>query len=235
VHARKFLEGESCVLPHIYNTQHYIDHLQNSTFLADIDHIVDCFDKTTKLRFRSSDEPQYIKFGGTRDNDESCNIRFGQLKLLGSDVAKFFEPSVDCIVNAVLEQRRMAHKPISVCHLVFLVAICPELGFQHVVLVGGFAASDWLFNEVHQKLLPHGLNIIRPQNHVSVLPFFFFDISCINSLSNIQEQGCFRWCPLLLSRPLCTHSSLQVYLRPLLRYCLRSRGSRPQTPKPHCT
>ena len=175
MHARKFLEGTSCVLPHIYNTQCYIDHryLQDSTFFTDIGHIADCFDKTTKLRFRNSDEPQYIKFGGTRDNDESCNIRFGQLKLLGSDVAKFFKPSVDCIVNAVLEQRRMAHKPISVCHLVPLIAIFLELGFQHVVLVGGFAASDWLFNEVHQKLLPHGLNIVRPQNHVSVLPFFF--------------------------------------------------------------
>jgi len=173
VHARKFLEGVSCIPPHFYNSQRYLDHLQNSTFLADIDHIVDCFDKTTKLRFRNSDEPQFIKFGGTKDNDESCNIRFGQLKLLGSDVAKFFEPSVDCIVNAVLEQRRMAHKPISVCHLVPLIAIFLELGFQHVVLVGGFAASDWLFNEVHQKLLPHGLNIVRPQNHVSVLPFFF--------------------------------------------------------------
>jgi len=141
--------------------------------LADIKHIAGCFDKTTKLRFRNSDEPQYIKFGGTRDNDPSCNIRFGQLKLLGSDVAKFFEPSVDCIVSAVLEQREKAHKPISVC--LFWFSWFPfvlNVAFQHIVLVGGFAASDWLFNQVHQKLLPHGLNIVRPPNHVSVLLFF---------------------------------------------------------------
>ena len=111
----------SCIIPHIYNSQRDIDYLQNSTFLADVEHIVDCFDKTTKLRFRNSDEPQYIKFGAAKDNDQSCNIRFGQLKLLGSDVAKFFEPSVDCIVNAVLEQCRMAHKPISVCFFCFFL------------------------------------------------------------------------------------------------------------------
>ena len=91
-----------------------LDYLQDSTFLADLEHIVGCFDKTTKLRFRNSDEPQYIKFGGARDNDASCSIRFGQLKLLGSDVAMFFEPSVECIVKAVLDQRQVAHKPITV-------------------------------------------------------------------------------------------------------------------------
>jgi len=50
-----------------------------------------------------------------------------------------------------------------------LAALRPEPTFQHVILVGGFAASDWLFNKVRDKLIPHGLNIIRPENHVSVL------------------------------------------------------------------
>jgi hypothetical protein len=54
----------------------------------------------------------------------------------------------------------------------FLAALCPEPTFQHVVLVGGFAASDWLFTQVRNKLLSHGLNIIRPENHVSVLSSF---------------------------------------------------------------
>ena len=169
IHARQFLESVSCILSQIYNVQRDLDFLLNSTFLADVEHIVDCFDKTTKLRFRNSAEPQYIKFGAARDNDPSCNIRFGQLKLPGSDVAKFFEPSVECIVNAVIKQCRMAHNPISVCLLGFLgCALCLDLALQHVILVGGFATSDWLSNEVHKKLLPHGLNIIRPQNHVSV-------------------------------------------------------------------
>jgi len=53
-------------------------------------------------------------------------------------------------VTAVLEQRRTTHKPIS-----------------HVILVGGFAASDWLFTQVQAKLAPYGLTFFRPDNHVS--------------------------------------------------------------------
>ena len=57
--------------------------LADSPFIEDLDHIIGCFDKTTKLRFRNIDEPQYIKFGSTRDNDETYGIRFGKLKLQG--------------------------------------------------------------------------------------------------------------------------------------------------------
>jgi hypothetical protein len=60
-----------------------IGFLAESDFLDDLGHIVRCFDKTTKLRFRSADEPQFVKFGSTRDNDEDCNIRYGQLKMAG--------------------------------------------------------------------------------------------------------------------------------------------------------
>ena len=60
-----------------------LDFLAESPFVDDLEHIVRCFDKTTKLRFRKVNEPQYIKFGSTRDNDEAYNIRFGQLKLMG--------------------------------------------------------------------------------------------------------------------------------------------------------
>jgi len=69
---------------------------------------------------------------------------------MGSDIAQFFQPSIDCIVKSVLEQKNSAHKTIS-----------------HVVFVGGFAASDWLFTKVHELLTPLGLNVIRPGNHVN--------------------------------------------------------------------
>ena len=109
-----------------------LGYLFDSPYLDDLDHIVHCFDKTTKLRFRKAEEPQYVKFGSTRDNDEQYNIRFGQLKLLGwilsiwldsnaanlnvfrTDVAQFFQPSIDCIVKAVFEQKNSAYKSISV-------------------------------------------------------------------------------------------------------------------------
>ena len=67
----------------IDNLRVTLELLSESTFLDDLDHIVRCFDKTTKLRFRNSEEPQFIKFGGTRDNEPDCNIRYGQLKLTG--------------------------------------------------------------------------------------------------------------------------------------------------------
>jgi len=45
--------------------------LEESPFVDDLEHIVRCFDETTKLRFRKVEELQYIKFGSTRDNDEA--------------------------------------------------------------------------------------------------------------------------------------------------------------------
>lgn len=133
------------------NARQFLErYLAESQFLDDLDHIIECFDKTTKLKFQNINGTQYIKFGSTRDNDPACNIRFGQLKLAGSDVAPFFQPSVDCIVKAVMEQKTLAHEPVS-----------------HVVLVGGFASSDWLFAKVHEALTPHGLNVLRPENHLS--------------------------------------------------------------------
>ena len=142
VRAQLFLEGVPCALPNVDNAQCCSDHLRDSPFLVDIGQIVTCFDKTTKLRFLDSDEPQYIKFGGTRDNDQSCNIRFGQLKLLGSDVAKFFEPSVECIVNAVLDQCKVARKPIFVR---------PSLLFHWISLTLNFNSS-MLFSLVDSLL-----------------------------------------------------------------------------------
>lgn len=126
------------------------DLLTDSTFIDDLDHITECFDKTTKPRFRNADDPQYIKFGGTRDNDPSCGIRFGQLKIAGSDVSKFFQPSIDCVVQAVMDQKQSARKDLS-----------------HIVLVGGFAASDWLFERTKTIMTEKGLVVIRPENHVN--------------------------------------------------------------------
>jgi hypothetical protein len=38
-----------------------------------------------------------------------------------------------------------------------------------VILVGGFAASDWLFARVKDRLSMKGLAVTRPENHVQVL------------------------------------------------------------------
>ncbi|KAF8058637.1 hypothetical protein FPV67DRAFT_1523179 [Lyophyllum atratum] len=133
-HARTFLE----------------ELLGDSKFADDVEHITRCFDKTTKLRFRSSAEPQFIKFGSARDKDLALGIRSGQLKLKGTDVAAFFEPSISCIVKCILEQRKVASKPIS-----------------SIFLVGGFAASTWLFTQLKDSLEPMGINFCRPDSHVN--------------------------------------------------------------------
>ncbi|KDR70734.1 hypothetical protein GALMADRAFT_254772 [Galerina marginata CBS 339.88] len=124
--------------------------LSDSLYINEIDTMVQCFDSTTKLRFRNAEEPQYVRFGSTKDNDPKYNIRYGQLKLPGSDIASFFQPSIDCIVNAVLEQRKIATQPI-----------------QHVVLVGGFSASEFLRSKVKEGLAPHNLIIFVPDNYVN--------------------------------------------------------------------
>lgn len=100
--------------------------------------MVNTFDRDTKLSFRNSEHAHFIKFGGLRDNDASKGIRSGQLKLAGyahlsiaisridldtdlcrSDVARFFAPSLQCILEAILEMRENAKKPISVSFCAF--------------------------------------------------------------------------------------------------------------------
>ncbi|KAH6908771.1 hypothetical protein BKA70DRAFT_1103304, partial [Coprinopsis sp. MPI-PUGE-AT-0042] len=127
------------------------EYLAESDFVEDNDHIVRCFDKTTKLRFANPKRPQYVKFGSTRDNDPDANIRFGQLKLNGSDVASFFSPSIKCIVDALKEVRKNSHKRFKY--------------LQNAVLVGSFGANDWLYHQVAESSHKMGLSLYRPDVH----------------------------------------------------------------------
>ena len=139
IYARIFLESMYPSMSSNLFLKIYIDpgFLADSPFVDDLDHIVRCFDKTTKLLFSKAEEPVYIKFGSIRDNDKTYNIRFGQLKLMGSvispmkhkmslprsfrtDVALFFEASVNCIIKAVLNHRKSACM-ISVSHVLSIV------------------------------------------------------------------------------------------------------------------
>ncbi|TFK64300.1 hypothetical protein BDN72DRAFT_901684 [Pluteus cervinus] len=101
------------------------------------------FDKTTKLRFRRSDEPSFIKFGRTGDRDHEHDIRSGQIKLDGTVVADFFQPSIDCAIEVTLEHRR-------------------DHNINTVFLVGGFVASDWLFHRVQAAVQDFSIDVCRP-------------------------------------------------------------------------
>lgn len=116
----------------------------------DITQMKNEFDKTTKLRFSNPNEPSYIRFGTVRDKDPACDIRSGQLKLSGHDVAALFEPSLKEILAAVEEQQQSVTHPI-----------------KSVFLVGGFGASDWLFSNLKNYFEQRNLQLCRPDNHTN--------------------------------------------------------------------
>ncbi|KAF9068279.1 hypothetical protein BDP27DRAFT_1224514 [Rhodocollybia butyracea] len=126
------------------------DKLKGTPFNDDVSAIRDIFDRTTKLQFRNSNEPSFIRFGRRSDTDLALDIRSGQMKIQGSDVARFFEPSVKAALDAIKKQRSNARKTIT-----------------SVFLVGGFAASSWLLHQLKDKLQPLGLSVYRPDTHVN--------------------------------------------------------------------
>ncbi|KAF9444529.1 hypothetical protein P691DRAFT_736332 [Macrolepiota fuliginosa MF-IS2] len=125
-------------------------YLRGSKFHSDVSEMKRYFDRATKCSFRDPADPHFIRFGSARDKDVKLKIVGGKLRLDGKDIASFFEPSIQCIIDGVLTQRRTSHKPIS-----------------NVFLVGGFAASDYLFKRLREGLEPHDVHIFRPDTQIN--------------------------------------------------------------------
>ncbi|KJA20622.1 hypothetical protein HYPSUDRAFT_88584 [Hypholoma sublateritium FD-334 SS-4] len=140
------------VFVNMYARRYFVGLLEGTDFEDDVDNLVEVFDKTTKIRFKTDQDPQYLKFGSMRDNDTACNITAGQLRLDGKDVAAFFQPSIDAILQAVLKQQRATSHKIS-----------------HILFVGGFSANDWLFNNITRILMERGywMRVVRPEAHIN--------------------------------------------------------------------
>ncbi|KAF8655879.1 hypothetical protein AX16_002864 [Volvariella volvacea WC 439] len=119
--------------------------LQGSRYHDVVEDIAECFDKRERLKFRDKHEPVFIKFGTMRDRDPEYNIRSGQLKLAGEDVARFFEPSIACISGAIKEAKQV----------------------KAVFLVGEFSASDWVINSLQEKFEQSDIIIYRPDHCLS--------------------------------------------------------------------
>ncbi|KAG6919191.1 hypothetical protein DXG01_008489 [Tephrocybe rancida] len=117
---------------------------------AALDHITQRFDETTKRLFRDRKDLQFIPFGSPLDKDLAVGIRGGQLKLTGNEVANLFEPSVDAAVNAIKAQIEASNGSI-----------------RSVFLVGGYAASPWLFNQLQERLAPLSITVSRPDTQTS--------------------------------------------------------------------
>lgn len=83
-----------------------------------------------------------------------------------SDVASFFQPSIDCITETMEDICEHSTYPISVSRGSFYQTFSEsEFENQHVVLVGGFSASEWLYKRLAAAVEPRKLQILRPQVH----------------------------------------------------------------------
>ncbi|KAH7928097.1 hypothetical protein BV22DRAFT_1005636 [Leucogyrophana mollusca] len=115
-----------------------------------LDHITKRFDETTKRLFRDKKDLQFIPFGSPLDKDLAVGIRGGQLKLTGVEVAELFEPSIEAAVASIMSQVEASGGMI-----------------KSVWLVGGFAASPWLFTQLQERLLPLRITVSRPDSQTS--------------------------------------------------------------------
>lgn len=115
-----------------------------------IDHITKRFDETTKRLFRDKKDLQFVPFGSPLDKDLPAGIRGGQLKLDGAEVAEFFEPSVQAAITSIKAQVDASQGMI-----------------KSVWLVGGFAASPWLFTQLQERLAPLKITVSRPDSQTS--------------------------------------------------------------------
>ncbi|CCM04625.1 uncharacterized protein FIBRA_06809 [Fibroporia radiculosa] len=130
------------------------DRLKSSPFgnEEDIQSMLENFEKSAKPIFKNAHEPSFIKFGSSSSSDPAVKIRRGQMTLAGSEVASFFQPSIEAIIDAVQKQRQEAPS---------------STPLRTVFLVGGFAASPWLFSQLNLSLQTLGLNLSRPDRHTN--------------------------------------------------------------------
>ncbi|TFK95589.1 hypothetical protein BDV98DRAFT_556293 [Pterulicium gracile] len=129
------------------------DEFSGSKFADDVPQMAEAFDKTTKLGFRDETVPSYVKFGRLSDHDRERNVRNGSLKIPGSRVVGFFKPSFDAIMDAIVAQLSEVK--------------AKGRAMSAVYLVGGFAASDWLFRSLKEDLGGLGISLCRPENHMN--------------------------------------------------------------------
>ncbi|EKM51017.1 uncharacterized protein PHACADRAFT_32060 [Phanerochaete carnosa HHB-10118-sp] len=116
----------------------------------DLKTMLESFERSTKPTFKDPSDRSFIKFGSMRDRDPDVGIRGGQLTLEGAEIANFFEPSITAIANAVRVQRSAATEVV-------------KTGF----LVGGFAASPWLYARLKAVSRDLGMDLSRPDSHAN--------------------------------------------------------------------
>ncbi|KAI0310026.1 hypothetical protein OF83DRAFT_1156557 [Amylostereum chailletii] len=107
------------------------------------------FDQTAKKRFKGEGDSS-VKFGNVGDNDRDVGIRNGRIKLTEEDVRGYFDPGIKEIIRAIKAQQD---------------AVAPD-SISAYLLVGGFAASEYLYKEIGAHLGGRGSRLFRPDAHV---------------------------------------------------------------------
>ncbi|KAL1703608.1 hypothetical protein EV121DRAFT_207515 [Schizophyllum commune] len=134
------------------NAEDYLrGHLTGSRYRDAVEDMIEIFDKKAKHTFKNTKIPVFIKFGTSRDNDADFDIKSGKLTIRGEDVASFFDPPIIAIAQGVLAQRSYAKHTI-----------------KTVFLVGGFAASPYLYSRLRETLVPLGIDVCRPESAMLV-------------------------------------------------------------------
>ncbi|KAK7467520.1 hypothetical protein VKT23_004573 [Stygiomarasmius scandens] len=122
----------------------------NTRFKDDIPRITKIFDTTAKRAFSEDTKASFISFGTHSDNDDELGVNSGHLKLSREMVASFFNPAVKETARAILEQQIELNEKVT-----------------DVFLVGGFASSSWLFQQLRVFLEPFGFTLLRPDRYIN--------------------------------------------------------------------
>jgi hypothetical protein len=115
----RILEGSSSVTSRV--RAYLVEKLRGTRFDSrlNIRNMVKDFNDSTLPNFKDANEPSYIKFGTSSDNDIVMGIRAGHLEIPGSQMAEFLEPSVQAIATCIHHQQKAAGKPIAVKFALF--------------------------------------------------------------------------------------------------------------------
>ncbi|KZV77329.1 hypothetical protein PENSPDRAFT_747068 [Peniophora sp. CONT] len=129
--------------------------LQRSTKFNDesyVKAIAQEFDRVAKKRFKGTGDAG-VKFSNMiSDRDPEVGIRNGSLKLTRNELCSLFDPAIDAIIDAVQHQRSSA---------------VADGDVKTFFLVGGFAASEYLFEQLRSRLEGDNLALYRPDTHTN--------------------------------------------------------------------
>ncbi|TRM65694.1 hypothetical protein BD626DRAFT_566363 [Schizophyllum amplum] len=133
--------------------EYFSSTFKNSKWEGDVAYMAQVFDKQTKLTIKGAADAAVVKFGNFKDTDPDLNVRNGQLKIPGNIAVGFFQPSIDAVYKAVLEQ----------------MALVQGRGKRvtSVYIVGGFGASPLLFGDLKASLDRLDIAVCRPDTHVN--------------------------------------------------------------------